>query len=136
MSLSHYYTPFDSYFYSRPISYHSYRGRIQKPDVLAKTFASGHLDKVKALLRKNNITWTENDSLSRNLRFDDIEVGTRRFDHYHTQDHEAEWYIHQWKSTNDLSVEHPTGTHQVYKTFDAFAQDLERIIVEKQKVKI
>lgn len=136
MSLSTYYTPFDSYFYSRPISYHSYRGRIQKPDLLARVFATDHLDKIKNLLRKNNFTWEETDSLSRNLRFDDIEVGRRRFDHYHTEDHQAEWYIHQWKTTNDLTVEHPTGTHKIYKDYDSFFRDLERIIAEKVSRKI
>ena len=136
MSLSYWYTPSDSYFYSRPISYHSYRGRIFKKDVLAQTFATDHLDKIKALLRRFNIVWTDSDSLSRNFRFDDIEVGRRRFDHYHTLDHEAEWYIHQWKTTNDLTAEHPTGTHEVYRSFDAFYRDLERILVERSKTKI
>ena len=136
MSIVTYYTPFDSYFYSRPISYHSYRGRIQKPDVLARVFATDHLDKIKNLLKRFGFTWNETDSLSRNLRFDDIEIGRRRWDHYHTQDHEAEWYIHQWKPTNDLTVEHPTGTHEVFPSFDALLQELERILAEKKRTKI
>lgn len=58
MSLSTYYTPFDSYFYSRPISYHSYRGRIQKPDLLARVFATDHLDKIRTLLKKYGFEWS------------------------------------------------------------------------------
>jgi hypothetical protein len=52
MSLFSLYTPFDSYYHSRPISYHSYRGRIQKPDLLARVFTTDQLNKIRTLLKK------------------------------------------------------------------------------------
>jgi hypothetical protein len=54
--------------------------------------------------------------LARGIRFLDLEVGRRRFNHnsYNVSD---KYYIHQSKNTDDLSSYHPTGTHLVFKSY-------------------
>lgn len=116
--------------WSRPVSYHSYNPRVTKPYILNQT--DPETEETRVLLARFNIKLGPLDHLARNIRFEDIEIGKRRFDH-NSPGHTAEWYIHQWKKTNDLSDEHPTGTHQVYHSFKEFLKGLESVVVERQK---
>jgi hypothetical protein len=86
--------------WSRPISYHSYNSRVSKPYILNPV--DNETEQVRQLLSRFNIQLNSLDQLARNIRFEDIEIGKRRFDH-NSPHHNTEWYIHQWKKTNDLS---------------------------------
>lgn len=115
---------FDGYTYSRPVSYRSYNGRAFKPFIL-----TDHLDRetdvVRGILTKNRQPVNDKEVLARGIHWGDFVFGKRHFDH---NSKATEWYIHQWKPTNDLQAEHPTGVREVYHTFDEFARDVERIV--------
>lgn len=66
----------------------------------------------------------------RGIHFSDLVVGRR---HYHHNSQDTEYYIHQWKPTNDLGIEHPTGTHGVYNNFQDFFYALEKLVFERNK---
>jgi hypothetical protein len=95
-----FFNKFDSYYYSRPISYRSYYPKLTKPSILA--FQDPQSDEVLAYLKSQNIETNNLGGLARGIRFFDIEVGKRQYNHnnYSVSD---EYYIHQWKETNDLS---------------------------------
>jgi hypothetical protein len=88
---------FDSYYYSRPVSYRSYNPRIQKPEILAENDVDTR--DLLSYFQKQGITVQNLGGLSRGIRFGDIEIGKRQFNHHATA---SEYYIHQWKPTNDL----------------------------------
>lgn len=115
---------FDGYYYSRPVSYRSYYARVQKPFVL-----TDHLDPqsdaVKATLQRFRQEFNPKETLARGIHWGDYVFGKRRFNHH---SYETEWFIHQWKPTNDLQEEHPTGTRQIYHTFEEFARDVEKLV--------
>jgi hypothetical protein len=110
------YTRFDSYYYSRPISYRSYYPRLQKQEI------SPYNDQESAqrieILKGAQKEVNDLGGLARGIRFGDLEVGRRVYNHnsglYYAN---SEFYIHQWKPTNDLTKEHPVGTHFVTKSF-------------------
>jgi hypothetical protein len=116
---------FESYNYSRPTSYRSYNARIFKPYIL-----TDHLDQeseaIKALLTQNRQVFLPTEGLARGIHWNGYEFGKRKFNH---NSHETEYYIHQWKSTNDLGKEHPTGTRQLFHDFKSFSKEVERLIV-------
>lgn len=57
--------------------------------------------------------------VSRGIRFGDLEVVKRTYNHNSTAYYaNVEYAIHQWKKTNDLGKEHPTGSHFVTKDFN------------------
>ena len=95
-----FFNKFDSYYYSRPISYRSYYPRLQKPEILQ--INDPHSQEVLNFLKQQNIEVTDLGGLARGIRFFDIEVGKRQYNHnnYNVSD---EYYIHQWKETNDLT---------------------------------
>ena len=70
--------------------------------------------------------------LSRGIRFEDIEIGKRKYNH-HGNNIDIEYYIRQWKSTNDLTGYHPTGSHHVAKTFPQFVKILNKVVDERSK---
>lgn len=123
---------FDSYYYSRPISYRSYNPRITKQEVL--TIADPDTDKVLDFFRRNNVTVDNLGGLSRGIRFGDLEVGKRVYNHngrlYYA---DTEYFIHQWKQTNDLTKEHPTGTHYTTKDIAQLLGKLEAILGDQRK---
>ena len=110
---------YNSNTWDRPISYHSYNARVSRPYVLDNK--DQETDTVRQILSKHNVTLPDNQHLARNIAFEDIEIGKRRFDH-NSPHHITEWFIHQWKKTNDLGTEHPTGSHKVYDNFASFVQ--------------
>jgi hypothetical protein len=118
------YSIFDGYYYSRPVSYRSYYPRVQKPFIL-----TDHLDKesdaIRNILARNKQEFNQTDSLARGIHWTDYVFGKRHFNHH---SHETEWYIHEWKSTNDLQAEHPTGTARIYHNFEEFARDVEKLV--------
>lgn len=115
---------FDGYYYSRPVSYRSYYPRVQKPFVL-----KDHLDReddvIRSILGKFRQTIDQKDSLARGVHWNDFVFGKRHFNHNSV---ETEWYIHQWKPTNDLQAEHPTGSRQIYHNFEEFAAAVEKLV--------
>ncbi len=108
------YGKFDSYYYSRPVSYRSYNPRIKSEELL--TIKDPQSTEVLNFLRGQKLDVTDLGGLARGIRFDDLEVGRRHYNHnnYHASD---EYFIHQWKKTNDLGKEHATGTHLVFKSY-------------------
>lgn len=125
-----FFNKFDSYYYSRPVSYRSYNPRLVKPEILK--INDPQSQEVLNFLKSQNIEVTDLGGLARGLRFFDIEVGRRVYNHnnYNVSD---EYYIHQWKETNDLSNHHPTGVHLVFKTFPEFMTKLQQILEERRK---
>ncbi len=125
-----FFNKFDSYYYSRPISYRSYNTRISKPEILK--VEDPETVQVLNYLRQQNVDVSDLGGLARGIRFFDIEVGKRHYNHnnYNVSD---EYYIHQWKETNDLSKEHPTGTHLVFKTFPEFLNKLGQVLEDRRK---
>ena len=127
-----YFNRFDSYFYSRPISYRSYNPKITRKDILP--FIDPETDQVLDFFKRNNIQVTDLGGLARGIRFGDLEVGKRTFNHnngsYYANN---EYYIHQWKPTNDLTKEHPVGSHTVTKSFPELLGRLERVLGDQKK---
>ncbi len=115
---------FDSYSYSRPVSYRSYTPRVWKPYIL-----TDHLDKesdeIKGILQRNRQGFDEKETLARGITWNGYLFGKRRFNHNSA---DSEYYIHQWKPTNDLSAEHPTGTRAIYHNFGDFARGVEKLV--------
>jgi hypothetical protein len=116
--------------YSRPISYRSYYPRVAKPEVLH--IPDPQTDEVLDLLKRENIEVTNLGGLARGIRFWDYEVGKRHYN-FNSFNVSDEYYIHEWKDTNDLTKEHPTGTHLVFKEYDDFIKKLHQVIQEQKK---
>ena len=123
---------FDSPYYSRPVSYRSYNPRISRKEIL--NIADPQTEQVLDFFRRNNVTVENLGGLARGIRFGDLEVGRRVFNHngglYYGND---DFFIHQWKSTNDLSKEHPQGTHFVTKNFDELLKKLATVLEDQRK---
>lgn len=47
-----------------------------------------------------------------------------------------DYFIYQWKPTNDLPKEHPTGAGKVYKNYNEFLEELKKIIKERSRKQI
>ena len=126
------YTRFDSYYYSRPVSYRSYYPRIQKQEVLP--FRDEESAQTLALLAELKVATNDLGGLARGIRFGDLEVGKRTYTHNSTLYYaDSEFYIHQWKPTNDLTKEHPVGTHFITKDFATLLQKLREVIDTQRK---
>lgn len=125
-----FFNKFDSYYYSRPISYRSYYPRIAKPEILP--INDPQSQEVLSFLQQQNIEAKNLGGLARGIRFWDYELGRRRYNHnnFNVAD---EYFIHQWKETNDLSKEHPTGAHLVFKSWPEFMTKLRQVIDERKK---
>ena len=118
----------DSFYYSRPVSYRSYNPRVTRKEILNIT--DPETDTVLEFFRRNNVVVDNLGGLARGIRFGDIEVGRRVYNHnggmYYAQG--GDYYIHQWKDTNDLSKNHPTGSHYVTKNFDELMKKLQLVL--------
>lgn len=125
-----FYNKFDSYYYSRPVSYKSYNPRIQKPEILKNVDAEA--DQVKNFLTRNGYQVQDLGGLDRGIRFGDTEIGRRTFNH-HGVGVPPEYYIRQWKETNDLGKWHPTGRHYVITSFDKLMKELELVVNDQKK---
>ncbi len=64
-----YYTPFDGYYYSRPVAYRSYYPRLTKQEILQQNDAD--TQQVIGILQKNGIQFNNLGGLSRGIKFDD-----------------------------------------------------------------
>ena len=124
------YTPFDSYYYSRPVAYKSYYPKLQKEEILKEN--DPDTQEIIKLLTSRQIKFDNLGGLSRGIKFDDIELGKRKFNH-HGSSLAAEYYIHQWKPTNDLAKEHSTGTHIVTKSYNNFINEVNRVLDVRSK---
>lgn len=65
-----YFNRFDSYYYSRPISYRSYNTRLAKPDIL--NIQDSETEQILDFFRKNNQTVDNLGGLARGIRFGDL----------------------------------------------------------------
>ncbi len=82
-------------------------------------------------MQKNGVEVTNLGGLSRGIRFGDWEMGKRVFNHHN--DYAApEYYLHQWKPTNDC-CNHPTGSHYVSKNYAGFLKQLQNVINLERK---
>lgn len=117
-------------YYYRPISYRSYYPRQVKPEVLKVN--DPQTQETLNLLRQQGQKVQNLGGLARGIRFDDIEVGRRHYDS-NKERVVDEFFIHQWKPTNDRAKEHPVGTHAVFKTFPEFLAKLKEILEERKK---
>ena len=61
---------FDSYYYSRPISYRSYNTRLTKPDIL--NIKDTETEQILEFFRTNNQTVDNLGGLARGIRFGDL----------------------------------------------------------------
>ena len=124
---------FDSPYYSRPVSYRSYNPRISRKEVL--NIADPESQQVLEFFRKNNVTVEDLGGLARGIRFGDLEVTRRVFNHnkamYYANN---DYVIHQWKETNHMTNEHPVGTHFVTNSFDQLINKL-TVVLEDQRRK-
>jgi hypothetical protein len=124
-----YYTPFDGYYYSRPVAYRSYYPRLQKEEILKENDAD--TQEVIKILQKNGVQFTNLGGLSRGIKFEDWELGKRVYNHHN--DYAApEYYLHQWKPTNDC-CHHPCGSHYVTKNYAGFLKELQRVLSTERK---
>jgi hypothetical protein len=124
------YNKFDSYYYSRPVSYRSYNTRVSRPEVL--NISDPESTQVLELLAKYKINVNNLGGLARGIQFGDLVVERRVFNHNSTAYYAGNDYvIRQWKATNDLSKEHPTGTHTVLKSFPELLARLEKVVQEQ-----
>ena len=106
--------------------------RQVKEEVL--TLSDNETNEVLGLLKGRNLEVNNLGGLARGIRFGDLEVGRRTYNHnsrlYYA---DAEYYIHQWKKTNDLSKEHPQGTHIVTKSYPEFLKKLQHVLENQEK---
>lgn len=116
---------FDAYSYSRPVAYKSYNARVSKPYILNDSFDK-ETDIIREMLTKNRQSFDPREGLTRGLHWNGYLFGKRQFNHNST---ETEYYIHQWKNTNDLSNEHPTGSRQIFHNFDDFYRNVEKLVI-------
>ena len=84
--------------YLRPIAYTSYHPRQQKVEVLSSQ--EPETIEVTNFLAQKGIKFTNLGGISRGIRFGDLEVGKRHFNH-NGHNLSDEYFIHQWKPTND-----------------------------------
>lgn len=70
---------FDSYHYSRPVSYRSYNPRVVSKEILP--FNDADTQEVIRLLKQRNIEFEDQGGLARGIRFGDFEVGKRKYNH-------------------------------------------------------
>lgn len=124
------FTRWDSAYYSRPISYRSYYPRQVKPEILK--INDTQTQEVLKLLKQQGLQVQDLGGLGRGIRFDDIEVGRRVYNH-NSERASDEFFIHQWKPTNDRAKEHPVGTNLVFKNFSDFLKKLREVIEERKK---
>jgi hypothetical protein len=124
------YNKFDSYYYSRPISYRSINTRVSRPEIL--NISDPESNQVLELLAKYKVNANNLGGLARGIQFGDLLVERRVFNHNSTAYYAStDYVIRQWKDTNDLSKEHPTGTHTVLKTFPELLARLEKVVQEQ-----
>jgi len=122
----------DSFYYSRPVSYRSYNPRISKKEIL--NIQDPDTDKVLNFFSRNNVTVDNLGGLSRGIRFGDIEVGKRVYNHNSNMYYaDTDYYIHQWKDTNNLSKDHPTGSHYITKNIDELINKLGQVLQDQKK---
>lgn len=115
---------FDWYNYSRPVAYKSYNTRVSKPYILNDSFDK-ETEMAKDFLAQNKQSYDDREGLARGLHWNGYLLGKRKFNH---NSDETEYYIQQWKSTNDLSKEHPTGNRQAYRNFDDFFKVIQKLV--------
>jgi len=124
------YNKFDSYYYSRPVSYRSYNTRVSRPEIL--NISDPESNQVLELLAHYKINANNLGGLARGIQFGDLLVERRVYNHNSTAYYAStDYVIRQWKETNDLSKEHPTGTHIVLKTFPELLARLEKVAQEQ-----
>lgn len=118
---------FDSIFYSRPVSYRSYNPRILRKEIL--NIKDIETTELLDFFNRNNVTVEDFGGLGRGIRFGDLLVERRVFNHnadlYYAG---TEYVIRQWKPTNDLANYHPTGTHYVTKSFPELLNKLQQVL--------
>lgn len=100
---------FDGYNYSRPVSYQSYTPRVMKPYILNDA-SDQETDVIKNILRRSQYPIDNTETLVRGLNWNGYILGKRKFNHNSDEIANTEYYIHQWRSTNDLAHWHATGT--------------------------
>ena len=79
------------------------------------------------LLSQNGQEYENYGGLSRGIKIGDVIVGKRTYNH-HASQFSTEYYIHQWKNTNDLTKEHPVGTHLQTTDYKKFLDTLAKTI--------
>ncbi len=111
-------------------TYGSYNPIFNGPKIIK--FNDPQSQEVLNYLRQQNYQPTDLGGLVRGIKFENIEVGKGIYNqnNYKVSD---EYYIHQWKETNDLTKEHPTGTHLVFKSYPEFFTKLRQVAEEKRK---
>jgi len=124
------YGKFDSYYYSRPVSYRSYNPRVLRKDVIEVN--DTETNELLDFFRRSNIEVENFGGLGRGIRFGDLLVERRQYNHnsgayYATND----YVIRQWKPTNDLNKYHPTGSHIILKGFPELLGKLQDILHEQ-----
>ena len=124
-----FYTPFDGYYYSRPVAYRSYYPRLQKQEILKENDAD--TQEVINILQKNGIQFTNLGGLSRGIRWGDWELGKRVYTH-HNDNTAPEYYLHQWKPSNDC-CHHPCGNNYVTTNYAGFLKQLQNVINLERK---
>jgi hypothetical protein len=82
-------------------------------------------------LKKSDIEANNLGGLSRGIKFGDWEVGKRVYNHHNTYA-SPEYYMHQWKPTNDC-CHHPCGSHFVTKSYGSFLQKLQSVVEVSKK---
>jgi hypothetical protein len=121
------YGKFDSYYYSRPVSYRSYNPKVSREEILS--ISDSESSELLEFFRKNNVEVSNLGGLSRGIRFGDLVVERRVYNHNSTAYYaNTDYVIRQWKPTNDLGGQHPTGTHYVAKTFPELVSKLEKVL--------
>jgi hypothetical protein len=121
------YGRFDSYYYSRPVSYRSYNPKVLRQDIL--TVNDTETNELLDFFARNNVAVENLGGLARGIRFGDLLVERRVFNHNSTAYYAAtDYVIRQWKATNDLANYHPTGTHFVTKSFPELLAKLQQVL--------
>lgn len=82
-----------------------------------------------AFFKKNNVEVENLGGLARGIKFGDLLIERRVYNHNSTAYYaNNDYVIRQWKSTNDLSSYHPTGTNYVAKSLSELLARLQKII--------
>ena len=99
------YNKFDSYYYSRPVSYKSYYPKLTKTSqpLLLGAIGPDETGIVLDYFRSQKLVYVDKGGLDRGIVVGSIglEVSKRTFNH-NSLNTTTEYLIYQWKPTNDL----------------------------------
>ena len=84
-------------------------------------------------MSSNGVSFNDQGGLARGIRFYDVEAGKRVY-HHNVNKEKVEYYIRQWKSTNQCEKDHPVGLNFETKSYQNFLNEIVKVINFRRKL--